>query len=85
MNYYIFVFWSRSDTLTFSNSLKKGGVPSAIIPTPREAGRTCGLSVKIMPEYYDEAKKIFNTFSYKSFGGILGEVIRNGIKSIIKL
>lgn len=85
MNYYIFIFWSRSEALTFSNSLKKSGLPSALVPTPREAGRTCGLSVKIMPEYYDAAKKMLEVFKYKSFGGILGEVVRNGMKSIIKL
>lgn len=78
MEYYVAVFWSRSEALSFANNLKMRNVPSAIIPTPREAGRTCGLSVKILPEYLSFAKDILNNLNYKSFGGWLKMSVVNG-------
>lgn len=77
MNYYIFVFWSRSDALSFANSLRKLNIPNSMVQTPREAGRTCGLSVKIMAEYLDNARRILNGMKYSSFGGVFEEIVQN--------
>ena len=57
MNYVIAVFSSRSETLSFANFLRRQSIPNAIVSTPKEAGRSCGLSVKFSYEYFAEVKK----------------------------
>jgi len=84
MEYYIFVFWSRTDGLAFANTLKKYEIPAQMVPTPREAGRTCGLSVKILPEYYPVANNVLQRGRYSSFGGILKYYLGDGRWVIMK-
>ena len=85
MNYYIAVFWSRTEALSFATNLRRNGIPSAMISTPKEAGKTCGLSVKILPEYIDDAKKVMGRIRTSSFGGWFASVFRNGKLSIIRI
>lgn len=84
MEYIIIVFWSRTEAFSYANNLKKFGIASAIIPTPKEAGKTCGLSVKIMPEDYIQARSILSRGRYSSFGGFLRYVFKNGRYSFVK-
>ncbi len=85
MEYYIAIFWSRAEALSFSNSLKMRGIPSAVIPTPKEAGRTCGLSVKILPDYLSQAKDILRRSRNSSFGGWLKFSNVNGRNVIVRM
>lgn len=84
MEYYVAVFKSRTDAFTFSNTLKRNGIPSAIIPTPQEAGRTCGLSVKILPVDIDFAKLLLSRIRVASFTGWFLFSIRNGEKIVVR-
>lgn len=84
MEYYIAVFWSRTEAFAFANLLRKNDIPSAMIPTPKEAGRTCGISVKILPQYFNEAKFLIARGPNASFGGFLTVVIRDGKRIIVK-
>lgn len=84
MEYYIAVFWSRAEALSFANNLRMRSIPSAIVPTPKEAGRTCGLSVKILPEYLSMAKEILGNFNYSSFGGWIRTVTINGRNMFVR-
>ena len=84
MEYCIVVFWSRSEAYYFSNMLKRFEISSQLIPTPYEAGRTCGLSVKIFPEDLDISKKIVAKNNFSSFGGILKYSFRDGKKIVSK-
>jgi hypothetical protein len=69
MNYVIAVFSSRSESLTYSNLLKKSGVENFVVQTPKEAGRTCGLSVKFNHDYFEYAKKVLSSYRFVSFQG----------------
>ena len=85
MEYYIAVFWSRAEALSFANNLKMRSVPSAIVPTPKEAGKTCGLSVKVLPEYLNYSKELLANTNYSSFGGWLKLVNINGRNLIVRV
>ncbi len=85
MGYCVAVFWSRSEAFSFSNLLARQSLPTALVPTPKEAGRTCGLSVKFPCEYVDIARKSLHMFSSKSFGGFFSFSFKNGQKSVQKI
>ena len=69
MNHVIAVFSSRSETLSFANMLRRMGVPSMVVQTPKEAGRTCGISVKFSYDNFEVAKQIFLSVKFMSFQG----------------
>lgn len=71
LHYTYAVFKSRSETLSFSNYLKKLGVPCAITSTPKQAGRTCGISVRFSTDYLAIVKSYFPQRGYSSFVGFL--------------
>lgn len=58
MNYIIAVFNSRSSTLRFANTLRANHIPCAIVNTPMALGRTCGISVKFLSDFYDKARAL---------------------------
>lgn len=53
-NYYLFTFVSTSHALKGEKVLKEYGADFVMIPTLREISSSCGLSIKIAPEYLDE-------------------------------
>lgn len=69
MEYIIISFRSRIDTFMLSDNLKKWGIPSKVVLTPKEANIGCGLSVMIQTEYYKMCKKIVYSKVPKSFVG----------------
>ena len=69
MNYVIAVFSSRTETLSFANILKRMGVPTMIVQTPKEAGRTCGISVKFGYDNFTIAKQALLNYRLVSFQG----------------
>ena len=69
MQYYIAVFNSRAEALAFARILERNGVFSAIIQTPKEALKTCGLSVKIITDDIASSKLILSAGRYSSFYG----------------
>ena len=69
MKYVIAVFVSRSETLTYVNLLKKSGVPVAVVSTPKEAGRSCGLSAKFSYDYFYQGKSALSQMRFTSFKG----------------
>ena len=73
MNYVIAVFSSRSETLSFANFLRRQSIPNAIVSTPKEAGRSCGLSVKFSYEYFAEVKMVLPKMRESSFKGFFIE------------
>lgn len=60
MNNIIIAFKARSDSLKFSELLRKGGVPSTIINTPRELSVGCGLSVSVEQKYREYALSLIH-------------------------
>ena len=69
MNYVIAVFKSRSETMSFYSILGRFGVQSNVVPTPKEAGRTCGLSVRFSYNDFSHVKEIMSRFRFQSFQG----------------
>jgi len=69
MEYYIAIFKSRAEALSYVNNLKRNFIYASLIPTPKEVGRTCGLSVKIEANDIDNAKYILSISRSSSFAG----------------
>ena len=71
MEFYIAVFSSRAEALHFADFLTINRIYSKVIPTPKEAGRTCGLSVKVGSNDFDNAKFLLLRAQNSSFLGWL--------------
>ncbi len=69
MNFVIAVFGSRSETLSYANVLKRLSIPVMVIQTPKEAGRSCGLSAKFSYQYFEQCKQVLKNMRYMSFNG----------------
>lgn len=84
MNYVIAVFVSRSETLSFANMLKRMGIPVMVIQTPKEAGRTCGLSAKFSYNDFNDAKSIMQKMNFSSFQGFYLQQTTSGQPFILR-
>lgn len=84
MNYVIAVFMSRTETLSYANLLRRMGIPASIISTPKEAGRTCGLSVKFSHDFFSYGKTALTQGRFRSFQGFFLERKIGGRDTIIK-
>lgn len=73
MNFVIAVFGSRSETLSYANMLRKNGIGVVIVQTPKQAGRTCGISAKFMYKDFQLAKMILSKSYFTSFQGFFIE------------
>ena len=83
MNYIIAIFMSRSETLSFANLLKRSGKFVSVVQTPRQAGRTCGISVKFLYEDFSYAKDLLSKMRPASFYGFfIDEGMNSGYKII---
>jgi hypothetical protein len=69
MEYVVVAFRSRAHTVKFYEFLKKNGLESEIINTPKEAGVGCGLSVKVSQDKFLAVKRAVRFCDYKSFAG----------------
>lgn len=70
MEYLVIAFRSRSDTIKFTEFLKKNNIPAEIVNTPKEAGVGCGLSTKVSRHYENIVKKAIKIANQKSFAGV---------------
>lgn len=67
--YYVFAFSERTESMKFFEKLRKVGVYSAIINTPRATSLGCGLSVRVSPRNFRAAVSAFRSNEYRSFLG----------------
>ncbi|MDR0425995.1 MAG: DUF3343 domain-containing protein [Clostridiales bacterium] len=67
--YTIFAFQSRAQAMTMYSSLKRAGIGSALMTTPREVSLGCGLSVKICEQSYREACSVLYAVENDTFLG----------------
>ena len=65
------VFRSRSQAVDCNSRLRRGGIPSNLINTPKEAGVGCGLSVKFPQNMEMRAKAIIFGGRYSAFYGFM--------------
>jgi len=70
MEYLVTAFRSRTDTVRFYEFLRRNGINSQIINTPKQAGVGCGLSVKTATGALESIKKAIRFTALSSFAGI---------------
>ena len=64
------VFKSRSQVMSFIESMNAYGVPCKSVSTPKEARIGCGVSAEFSPSHLSRAKEIINRGRYNSFHGL---------------
>lgn len=69
MEYIIVAFRSRAHTVKFHEFLRRNGIFSEVINTPKEAGVGCGLSVKVSKERFSMVKNLAYSANLGSFAG----------------
>ena len=82
MNYCLFVFKSRNETLYFANLLMKNGYRANIINTPKQLGLSCGISVQFAENLLGIARSLFQTKNFTSFVGAYRVRIANNNMTI---
>lgn len=86
MNYVLAVFRSRFATLNFANMLSSYNIPVAIINTPQEISRTCGISVKFLSDFFSNVQSIMkNRGGFNGFVGFFAYSNLNGKINIVRL
>lgn len=79
--YYIFSFRSRNQSMRFYEALKRSGVYSQLITTPRSIAIGCGLSVKVNDNDFLDARDVFFQNNYETFAGVFFNS-NNGLERI---
>ena len=69
MNYILAIFSSRNETLYFANMFRSSGYFAGTINTPKEAGQTCGISVKFQERSLAIAREFLESKPFRSFVG----------------
>ena len=82
MEYVVVAYRSRSETVRFSDFLRRNGINNSIVNTPKEAGVGCGLSVKTARPLFSVIKKAVFSASLKSFAGFFLVTEINGKKTV---
>ena len=80
-------FKSRSQMMSFDTALRRGGVETDIIPTPKAIALGCGLSVEFPAERINTAKaiiKALNPSTFEGFYTIAGEGKRVKVQKIFE-
>lgn len=57
MNYYLFIFHSTHDAIASKQYLEQK-IPIMIMPTLREISSSCGISIRVKEEQFEEAKNL---------------------------
>lgn len=84
MNYILAVFKSRFATLNFANLLKENNIPVAIINTPAQITRACGISVKFLGDYLPKVQSLFLRRP-NNFDGFYSVIKSNGREQYFKI
>lgn len=61
----IAVFNNRNQAMRFSSNLKKLGIPSKVINTPRDLSVSCGISVVFNSRYLGQCKLIMGRYGFR--------------------
>ena len=81
MEYLVVAFRSRTDTVRFYEFLRRNGLNSQIVNTPKQAGVGCGLSVKTAISNLEGIKKAIRFTAFSSFAGIF--LVKNAFGNVI--
>lgn len=67
------VFRSRAQALDCTALLKRAGIGAQAVPTPKEAGFGCGISVRFDARHAHRVRLLIAGKRYSSFAGCLKE------------
>ena len=81
--YAVAAFRSRQQSIRLDSELKKRGIASAIISTPREISLGCGISVKITPQDAGRAAELARSLHSDAFMGVY-IVYQEGGKEVVE-
>lgn len=82
MDYIIVAFRQRAHTVRFHEYLRRNGVYSEIVNTPKEAGVGCGLSVKVSKERLGMIKNVAYRSGLDSLAGFFVVQLRGGKRTV---
>lgn len=71
MEFYLAVFRSRTDTLSFIDDMKRNSAYAVSVSTPKQTGLGCGISAKFLKSSFSVAKRLIAVKKYKSFYGFI--------------
>ncbi len=74
--YALAVFLNRNETLKFNTALKRFGVNSTVVSTPKGLGSSCSVSVKFYFKEIQKANYVLNLGGYKTFNYFIKIVSR---------
>ncbi|MCL2370295.1 MAG: DUF3343 domain-containing protein [Firmicutes bacterium] len=69
MKYFFAAFGSRTQAMRYFDMLKRNGIPSTVLNTPREASLGCGLSVRFSPCDFAAAEAVMYKECFSAFIG----------------
>ncbi len=85
MNFCLAVFRSRNETLYLANMLIAAGFRVMVINTPKDAGLSCGISLRFDERILGAVKKCIASRPFRSFGGFYRVIVNGGRNTYIKL
>ncbi len=70
-------FRSRQQVLKFEGALRRAGVHTSVITTPRDVSMGCGLSIRFALEDYDRVREVYAQLRPSNLIGFY-RIIREG-------
>lgn len=77
----LIAFSSRNTSIKFCDVLRRGGVPSMLVNTPRELSIACGISVSVEERYADKVSDILKHFDKSTYLGTY-KLVKSGYKTV---
>ena len=77
----IIAFSSRNASMRFSEALRKGGVPSTLVNTPRDLSLGCGISVRVESRFTSKVQNLLLETDKHSYLGTY-KLMKSGNKTV---
>ena len=77
MTFCLAVFRSRNETLYLANMLNSARIRASIVNSPKDAGISCGISVRFEEGFLNAVNRIIASKPFRSFAGIY-RVVQSG-------
>ena len=71
-------FRSRQQVLKFEGALRRAGVHTSIITTPRDVSMGCGLSIRFAPEDYERVREVYRQLKPSNLIGFYRITLEGG-------
>ena len=83
MEFLIIAFKSKEESVKFNHLLSKYGIVSSLTAPPKEAGLSCGVSVKTPASNFYAVKSLLEMLKPKTFVGVFKIDTKNG-RNVVK-